>query len=727
MSILVWAVTLLLFARASATVSTFQTANGSFAAAGNWSDGSFPVSATVTGCVPVNAYLAVPALSSQSFFYIGKGGTGSIVTFKSGSQFVSTKDLCIGDTTNGTLVVEGGSHSIRNLKVASTAGTTGSGTLRFVTNGTLTVTGNAVVGSSGVGTIVFDGAGRLVVSNGVGLYPTTGGDETVFKFNGTTNSGLLEIYKGNGGTNWNGHTIVLDIGYTPAAFTNTFLKIVGSTFPLNQFLIVNEGRYFSATVTKVTTGSTNSYVLTQQKITEFRSTAELTTLLDVFPVSPCPLTGGNQTFTATETYTNSGSSWWVPFSEEHVFQARLVNIQSNNAVPPVYDSMRSWDLRIGKGGQIYSLKGSFGEAIPPQYRGLDIPTAYDRVVAYGPYFAPWVDEVFQTVFVDSTQNVTTDPYFHHQAGVYLVDTNADANGGGVVPFYSPYLGGLADISKRNYRIVSWPQQAHIPTTFASDLICYTEYRDVGQGILEVNHLVYNFGCYTQSYINLPWGGVRHTSFGNYFISNPDGTMRPADSTETNFNDTAGWALLCHGTGPSSDTIGIVFGKDADPLKSGQTAKSRWGNGSPDIVTPSGTPEDEWRNYFRIMTVRKMRIKPGETFFGRYYLVFGRQDTVTNNLIGPYGLVANCDYSVSSITIGEAQTMNWYQAASGLPTTAVNGSIIATTYNKPVAGKKPLFVIENTLTGAISLTNNPYALSDKPYDGTTKILGFLGYN
>ena len=81
------------------------------------------------------------------------------------------------------------------------------------------------------------------------------------------------------------------------------------------------------------------------------------------------------------------------------------------------DSTQSYRIRIGKGGQLYSFRSSFGESIPPQWRptGWALPT-----YGGGTSYAPWVDEVWQMVCVDGSLNNPPDSaYFIHQSGVYL--------------------------------------------------------------------------------------------------------------------------------------------------------------------------------------------------------------------------------------------------------------------------------------------------------------------
>jgi hypothetical protein len=57
------------------------------------------------------------------------------------------------------------------------------------------------------------------------------------------------------------------------------------------------------------------------------------------------------------------------------------------------NSNRTWRLRVGSGGNPYSFVGAFGEAMPPQ--------AHDQ--------APWIDEVWQMVAVDTSKNKAETP------------------------------------------------------------------------------------------------------------------------------------------------------------------------------------------------------------------------------------------------------------------------------------------------------------------------------
>jgi len=101
------------------------------------------------------------------------------------------------------------------------------------------------------------------------------------------------------------------------------------------------------------------------------------------------------------------------------------------------DTNRSWTLRVGSGGDMYSFLGAFGESVPPQFHND----------------APWIDEVWQMTATNTAKN-TKAPLlkanYVHQAGAYSRDC-ANKDGSVVacsqadnktddfmeVPYYSP--------------------------------------------------------------------------------------------------------------------------------------------------------------------------------------------------------------------------------------------------------------------------------------------------
>ncbi|MBT3191572.1 MAG: hypothetical protein HN341_03350 [Verrucomicrobia bacterium] len=81
-------------------------------------------------------------------------------------------------------------------------------------------------------------------------------------------------------------------------------------------------------------------------------------LLELFPPAVVEVSQVKQgETTISSTYTPSGSLWTPGLDERNVFDLLIRHEQ---------DEDNSFDLRLGKGGQIYSLRSSFGESVNPQ-------------------------------------------------------------------------------------------------------------------------------------------------------------------------------------------------------------------------------------------------------------------------------------------------------------------------------------------------------------------------
>ena len=94
------------------------------------------------------------------------------------------------------------------------------------------------------------------------------------------------------------------------------------------------------------------------------STAQESSVLDLFPDSG--LASSAKDSSCSFTYKPSGSKWKETLNEEDVF---LASIKGDG-----------WQLGVGKGGHLYSLRGVYGESVAPQ-----------RIKS------PWNDEVWQVV------------------------------------------------------------------------------------------------------------------------------------------------------------------------------------------------------------------------------------------------------------------------------------------------------------------------------------------
>lgn len=408
-------------------------------------------------------------------------------------------------------------------------------------------------------------------------------------------------------------------------------------------------------------------------------------VLDLFPESGVKADSGKTE--CTFEYRASGSEWIPGVDEEAVF---LASVQGDG-----------WTLGVGKGGQIYSLRGSFGESIPPQ-----------RVES------PWNDEVWQFVATDETligplqeyqnanpeQRAATLPlmYFIHQAGIYTKGAGFD---GGFVaaPFYSPCLRKRWNEEACTLEMVNWIQQARTPCVWKSGLLVYSAYRDCGDGIIEVNQVVHNFGTETLSFLNTPWGGIRKSSLPHTVLSKPDGSWEKVDGRfgwtdipTRALAQTGGWlGYVLDPEQKTSPALALVFGE----------AKQQHGGG----VIRWGTAGEKKRDYEVTERISKARITPGSSLLVRWYLVAGESSNVwkTANTLASEAGVRPIQFD------GSAKQPVWIE--DGKVTTEGHGKPWVELCAYPAAGTVPVFLLEDKRTGKQLITTDIYALAEtEPY-------------
>ena len=323
-----------------------------------------------------------------------------------------------------------------------------------------------------------------------------------------------------------------------------------------------------------------------------------------------PEYSGSTSFT-TE-YQPSGSPWNEQCNEEDVYLARL-NHKTG------MDSML-WDLRISKGGAIYSFIGPYGEGVPPQFRPWDFNTAR------------WVDDLWQTVALSQANHnadvfdappgstlgrpeIPSMRYFIHGAGVYMNDTMFSRTN---KPFYSPLMGSWYDEANRAFHTMNWGQQAHIPSIHKSQLLYTYKYKDLGNGIMESTYCIQNFGDHKVDYLNMPWGGVRSLNLPQCWLS------QPGDSLERTYKvfggsgeqgllesiDQSGGYFIWAADGEDDNrpAMAIVFGKDRhyhefQDIYNMKSTRIRWGDGTSGVE----------RNYSVFTVNPRLNIHPGATF------------------------------------------------------------------------------------------------------------------
>ncbi len=430
-------------------------------------------------------------------------------------------------------------------------------------------------------------------------------------------------------------------------------------------------------------------------------------LLDVFPDSPSIpelIYQGQLSF--TNVYSPSGSQWAPGLDEREVFLASLKHTGD-------FDS--AWEIRLGKGGQLYSIRGFFGETQAPQSQ----PNAH------------WVDQIFQLVGVNRLRNTAAPghQYFIHQAGDYLDDPILKTT------FYSPILASEFDAKNRSLSVLSWGQEAHIPNTNAAGLLYYERLKDLGSGVIEITYVVHNFGKDVIDYLNTPWGGVRKSVLPVTLASRPDGSLEPVSAgwDELKWIDLAasgGWiAWTRDPANPASPTLAFVAGKDRKPNARSQLAPARFRYGT-------GDPADDFEAFeFDPF----MKLDPGAAMFARTYIVIGSLGKVQKLAAL---LTRNASWGPIAFDQSAAARIAVYPESRGRQTVLTRkpvsgGAPVFYTFAQPLPNFMPLFVIRDTFSDMWRLTTDPCELCTrvrlgrkdfvyKPYDGKVEYGEFLGY-
>ncbi len=418
----------------------------------------------------------------------------------------------------------------------------------------------------------------------------------------------------------------------------------------------------------------------------------------------------DSSFSSTPTY------WAVDsFSENVVFN---VELSYNNPA----DSTESYQIRIGKGGQLYSFRSSFGESVPPQFR----PAAWAKPsYGGGTSFAPWIDEVWQIVCVDgSLHNPPDSAYFIHQAGVYLKTPSQKQ------PFYSPKVAEYYNLDKMSYSIVNWGQQAHTDdiknSGHTSSLLYYTTYTNKGHGIVQVDNMIYNFGQDNINFLNMPWGGVRNSNLENFFISTPTNNYnispgRYGNTPVVKTASTGGWVAWSNDTMGNAPTLGMVH-----PVTTNTKNNIfRYGD--------AGNLSAAWnkRDYHVFEMIRFPAF--GQLGFGksmsfRYFYVLGANvDSVKNTIITENLVSKALDTAYIPVINSVDSVLYIFQQSLNTITENIsnrNSGLMLRT--SPYLSSYPLFKITGVMNNDV-ISSDPYFFSQVAYDGSTiaiKLLGFL---
>ncbi|HEX6827364.1 MAG TPA: hypothetical protein VF104_00140, partial [Burkholderiales bacterium] len=407
-------------------------------------------------------------------------------------------------------------------------------------------------------------------------------------------------------------------------------------------------------------------------------------------------------FRFADSSVNADPSDWMGLSEDQVFFRMLTHREEGN----------SWTIKIGKGGQFYSIKTpELGELIAPQR------------AEHG----QWVDEVFQHVIPmppqKSATNIVVDGDIH-QAGYYIwSDLDHKVQ---VIPrsVYSPLFAYRHDPAGDSVSYITWPQHAHLPRRYSENqaLIAQT-IKDLGGGVIEIGVEISKWGGARFEQFNLPFSAFRTRTLPVQVLGNRDGSYRVV-SKEFRSNEnvpklreagTGGWIALVSADSPSARGIGIVYGKDPREIDE-KAGVVRWGSYAPGRPEVGGT----------VATVRRnVSLDAGESLYYRYYLVLG-----TLAEIQAKGNALESRVVLEKVKRKPEDTPLMpicADAGNGLKRTCEAGQgPVFNAYREFVPGSRPLFLLEKAGAGEYLITDNPYEISFDPTDGATKYLDLLGW-
>lgn len=462
------------------------------------------------------------------------------------------------------------------------------------------------------------------------------------------------------------------------------------------------------------------------------------------------------TFTFTDTFSNSGSHWEIDWSETEVFSKLLKYNDSDNI-------NESFELRLGKGGQVYSFKGSFGEALPPQWRNSfdsngnaisdSNPSIVNgKIIPERGNWAPWVDEVWQMVNTDandkdivqengqSVEKIVTRNI--HQAGSYL-NNYAHRSSDLVKPFYSPIVSSFYDASTQEYNMIVWAQSespnyvydgrsdcnsCH-PNTFRANSLYYLKYKNIGDGIIQVDFLTTNFSKVRETnFFNILFLGIRNSNLKYLFFSNPDNTFYeetiPEFSTGATKRSslTNGWFALSNSINGSTSSLGFVFDSSTIGYSDFRYGHALGPNNIRDANIFSYRLLKANNDHWTLINTKTVR--------GRYFIVVDANIQNIANKIATNNLTNNAKTVQKDFLESEAQTIYYNIKNEG-----TNGFTFQKSNQQesnisvksiPFLNSFPVFLI-NTNNGDARLTSNPYHYSLRPYDGVVTSMDLLGFS
>jgi len=413
----------------------------------------------------------------------------------------------------------------------------------------------------------------------------------------------------------------------------------------------------------------------------------------------------------------------IPYTEADVFHTQLTHTAGG-------DSDVDWTIRIGKGGQLYYADiGNVGQIICPQR-----------------LFSPWNDDCMTTTVygasvVDTDPKLNVPPFndnwtdgYIHGSGMYIkphMDPLCDR------PFYNPLLADEFNADDRSYTTINWGLVPK-PSINRGEVLFYSRYRDLGNGVLELTFYCYNFGTRIYNFAEIPWWAVRPSKYPN-MIEGIHGTSSFKLNNKTFVSGAisalGGWgAHTVDHTNPNSSTCCLV-----------------WGSNSTNLAVNFGLVSSEERDMALIAPSRNsINMPSGTGIYYRRYAIFGKLADVAHKAseLDQYALFNYIEYSEQV-----AEKMPLYQTGlndQSILSTQGTGISIGSTFPIPVKDSYPLMLMRNVESGEYFLSTDPYAICGKmpftnpfnvnepkyatynnrvvyqSYDGKTEWISLLGF-
>jgi hypothetical protein len=163
--------------------------------------------------------------------------------------------------------------------------------------------------------------------------------------------------------------------------------------------------------------------------------------------------------------------------ESKLFYVEMSSNPVGSSDVPASSPDQTFQIRVGEGGQIYSLSGAYGEAMPPNN---NVNEAF-------------VQDVCQMVAVGTSHINQAGSAIRHPANTDMNDSPFwSLNAGPNMDAFEASSSAAVDCSKNSCRMLSWGQPYRMDESQeGSSALFYTRYTHCGNGVLEVTSMVHN--------------------------------------------------------------------------------------------------------------------------------------------------------------------------------------------------------------------------------------------